>query len=80
MLSGSYTTTKQSDIHSYHLHRNHHVFNPLKLSNVYSKKKKTPDHWQRTKTCRFSFQNKFDKLVHLVGFIIKICHDAVTLM
>ena len=23
-----------------------------------------------------SFQNKFEKLVHLVGFIITICHDA----
>jgi hypothetical protein len=23
-----------------------------------------------------SFQNKFEKLVHLVGFIIRICHDA----
>jgi len=28
-------------------------------------------------TCRFSCQNKFVKLVHLVGFIIKeICYDA----
>jgi hypothetical protein len=27
-------------------------------------------------TCRVSFHNKFEKLVHLVGFIIKICHDA----
>jgi len=27
-------------------------------------------------TCRISFQNKFEKLVHLVGFIIKIYHDA----
>jgi hypothetical protein len=26
--------------------------------------------------CRFWFQNKFAKLVHLVGFIIKIFHDA----
>jgi len=24
-----------------------------------------------SETCRFSFQNKFEKLVHLVGFIIK---------
>ena len=29
-----------------------------------------------SETCRFSFQNKFEKLVHLVGFIIRICHDA----
>ena len=29
-----------------------------------------------SKTCRLSFQNKFVKLVHLVGFIKKICHDA----
>jgi len=29
-----------------------------------------------SETCRVSFQNKFEKLVHLVGFIIRICHDA----
>ena len=28
------------------------------------------------RTCRVSFQSKFEKLVHLVGFIIRICHDA----
>jgi hypothetical protein len=27
-------------------------------------------------TCRVSFQNKFDKLVHLFGFIIRGFHDA----
>jgi hypothetical protein len=27
-------------------------------------------------TCRVLFQNKFGKLVHLVGFIIRIYHDA----
>jgi hypothetical protein len=27
-------------------------------------------------TCRVLFQNKFEKLVHLVGFIIRIYHDA----
>jgi len=36
--------------------------------------------WWRTKelseTCRVWFQNKFEKLVHLVGFIIRIRHDA----
>jgi hypothetical protein len=26
--------------------------------------------------CRVSFQNKFEKSVHLVGFSIRICHDA----
>jgi hypothetical protein len=26
--------------------------------------------------CRVSFKNKFEKSVHLVGFIIRICHDA----
>jgi hypothetical protein len=38
---------------------------------------KTPDDGQRN--CpkhSVSFQNKFEKLVHLVGFIIRICHDA----
>jgi len=29
-----------------------------------------------SKTCRVLFQNKFEKLVHLVGFIIGIWHDA----
>jgi len=27
-------------------------------------------------TCRVLFQKKFEKLVHLVGFIITIYHDA----
>jgi len=27
-------------------------------------------------TCRVSFPNKFEKLAHLVGFIIRICHDT----
>jgi len=36
MLSGSYTTTTQSNIHSHHLHpnTNRHVFNPLQSSTV----------------------------------------------
>jgi hypothetical protein len=29
-----------------------------------------------SETCRVSFQNKFEKLVHLVGFIMRIRHDA----
>ena len=29
-----------------------------------------------SETCRVSPQNKFEKLVYLVGFIIRICHDA----
>jgi hypothetical protein len=38
----------------------------------------TPDDGQRNclKHVEFHFQNKFEKLVHLVGFIISICHDA----
>jgi hypothetical protein len=31
---------------------------------------------EMSETCRVSFQNKFQKLVHLVGFIIRIFHDA----
>jgi hypothetical protein len=39
------------------------------------------DSWWLTEelseTCRVSFQNKCEKLVHLVGFYCKeICHDA----
>jgi len=29
-----------------------------------------------SETCRVSFQNKFDTLVHLVGFIMEIYYDA----
>jgi hypothetical protein len=29
-----------------------------------------------SETCKVSFQNKFEKLVHLVGFIIRNYHDA----
>jgi len=40
--------------------------------------KKTPDDGQRNcpKHVEFYSRNKFEKLVHLVGSIIKIYHDA----
>ena len=43
---------------------------------VYSEK--TPDDGQRNcpKHVEFYSKNKFEKLVHLVGFIIRIYHDA----
>jgi len=39
---------------------------------------KTPDDGQRNcpKHVEFPFENKFEKLVHLFGFIIEIYHDA----
>ena len=39
---------------------------------------KTPDDGQRDwpKHVEFYSKNKFEKLVHLVGFIIRIYHDA----
>ena len=39
---------------------------------------KTPDDEQRNcpKHVEFYSKNKFEKLVHLVGFIIRIYHDA----
>jgi len=39
---------------------------------------KTRDDGQRNcpKHVEFYSKNKFEKLVHLVGFIIRICHDA----
>jgi len=39
---------------------------------------KTPDNGQRNypKHAEFHSKNKFEKLVYLVGFIIRICHDA----
>jgi len=42
---------------------------------VYSEK---PWWWTKewSETCRVSFQNKFEKLVYLVGFIIRIYHDT----
>ena len=38
----------------------------------------TPDDGQRNcpKHLEFYYKNKFEKLVHLVGFIIRIYHDA----
>ena len=38
----------------------------------------TPDDGQRNcpKNVQFYSRNEFEKLVHLVGFIIRICHDA----
>jgi len=38
---------------------------------------KTPDDAQRNcpKHVDFNSKNKFEKLVHLVGFVIRICHD-----
>jgi len=40
--------------------------------------KKTPDDGQRNcpKHVEFYSKNKFEKLVYLVGFIIRIYHDA----
>jgi len=40
--------------------------------------KKTPDDGDRNcpKHVEFYSKNKFEKLVHLVGFIIRIYHDA----
>jgi len=40
--------------------------------------KKTPDDGQRNclKHVEFYSKNKFEKLVHLVSFIIRIYHDA----
>jgi len=45
---------------------------------VYINFKSTPDDGQRNcpKHVEFYFKNKFEKLVHLVGFIIRIHHDA----
>jgi len=39
---------------------------------------KTPDDGQGNcpKHAEFYSKNKFEKLVHLVGFIVRICHDA----
>ena len=40
--------------------------------------KLTPDDGQRNcpKHVEFNSKNKFEKLVHLVGFVIRIYHDA----
>ena len=40
--------------------------------------RRTPDDGQRNypKYVEFYFKNKFEKLVHLVCFNIRICHDA----
>jgi len=31
-----------------------------------------------SETCRISFQNKFEKLVHLVCFILRICREVLS--
>jgi len=45
---------------------------------IYTIAVKTPDDGQRNcpKHVEFYFKNKFEELVRLVGFIIRICHDA----
>jgi len=50
----------------------------MTYTNVVCKVKKNPDDGQRNcpKHVEFYFKNKFAKLVHLVGFIIRIYHDA----
>ena len=51
----------------------------MKYTNaVCTVKKKTPDDGQRncSKHVEFYSKNKFEKLVHLDGFIIRIYHDA----
>jgi hypothetical protein len=43
-------------------------------------KRKTPDDGQRNcpKHVEFYSKNKFEKLVHLAGFIVRIYHDALS--
>jgi len=53
----------------------------LRAANLYTLlcvQRKTPDDAQRNcpKHVDFYFKNKFEKLVHLVGFIIRIYHDV----
>jgi len=58
-----------------------HMFRAVPLSIIRSfslQNWKTPDDGQRDcpKHVEFYSKNKFEKLVHLVGFIIKIYYDA----
>jgi len=50
---------------------------PLSIIRSFSRWK-TPDdgQWNCPKHIEFYSKNKFEKLVHLVGFIIRIYHDA----
>jgi hypothetical protein len=49
------------------------VFNPVCHTPLQSVRRITPGHGQRncSKRVEFHFQNKFEKLVYLVGFIIR---------
>ena len=50
----------------------------LYMSYRFADSSQTPDdgHWNCPKHVELYSKNKFEKLVHLVGFIIRICHDA----
>ena len=54
--------------------------NNVQTNRLHKAKTNVPDSWWCTEnlseTCRVLFQNKFEKLVHLIGFIIRIYHDA----
>ena len=43
---------------------------------VYSEKTRDDGHWDSAKHVELYSKNKFEKLVHLVGFIIRIYHDS----
>ena len=55
------------------------VYKPVWHTTLLCVQKKNSWWWteELSETCRVSFRNKFEKLVHLVGFIIRICHDAL---
>jgi len=71
----TFRTVPLSIIRSFSQYTQQHVYDIHRCC-VYSEK--TPDDRQRNcpKHVEFYSKNKFQKLVHLVGFIIRIYHDA----
>ena len=51
---------------------------PLSIIRSFSLYTQTPDDGQKScpKYVEFYFKNKFEKLVHLVGLIVRIYHDV----
>ena len=45
---------------------------------VYSEKNPDDGHRNSAKHVEFYSKNKFEKLLHLVRFIVRICHDALS--
>jgi len=73
-----FRTVPLSIIRSFSLYTQQAVSKPVWHIPLLRVQWKSPDDGQRNcpKHVEFYFKNKFEKLVHLVGFVIRIYHDA----